>query len=1836
MHTEFESLMEDIDLNYGLARKIIFLRDNRPCQSKMLQWNMDEVISFVRRTLNKSDLDLPLFEQKGIDGVVFLSFTDAGELKRDLGLSGLHARRVFEERNEFLKNETNGMLSLEQTSFAVDMVAGDIKVSALAKEVSQTKTPWLYVHDSHQTYKKKVLTEVLTGRPGDLKKIFLQDTLHLQHLSVPKDLKDKSFKNVSLKILQIAEQNPSVLDQNFGFCIACGSDLTKDSFRLLWNSIKTHVHLWLELVPVHLKGQLKIENDKVIHNGNVVAFSKIPTPSQVNIGDVDRKGIKLCSSDCTWILLVDRHILTENVPGYVCNVGTHKNVLKYMFGFDKARKYYVFDVASSTCTFESAQLKNTQAGLLERCFLQLKDGAAASAETPQTCNTDKKNEHSKQDNMPKESNPNEVLASAAPKSARPRKRLTLVPPRKFKQDPKTCKYLKGQLDIHETADGFILPSTELKHYEREDTPLKEKFLLKSLKFICGCMNSRRNGTIYFGVPEGDTQDQEFEYAEIVGVSLEEHERNEYYECFHRFLEKCFLKKSKVVKECVYGPYFVRIKTQQTESERFVIEVDVEPAADTCVENYFEFDPGHINKNLKEEKGVYLRGIEGGTVQTKILPSDATEKYKEDLPAIVKKRKEEEKKREGYMETRTNDAAKRLTAFMKECDESVDPVLLISKPTENVKADMDACLKFVKRIPWVAVLDFDYQSSEENGLLHLQTSSPSIKNVLPIPVKTFEKKKVEKQKVELNMSLQTLWFLANGSSGEGAFDHLEHNDWLKQYYPFVRNAVVFLQNSCVISKQRHHILILVSAEMEEDIIKTADDMASDPSIGLDSAFFVFDEERTQELFISKSMFGEDIKTRSCTMPWQDVQRIVNAVLQLDRKHDHKQVITAGDTPAEIPPHQWLKWTDLSILTANECEEVDPTLEHSKAEDEEFKFYKGGEVSWLNFHFPNHVMPRSNMEKIEEKILTLAYKDCTDTPTVIIHHMPGTGGTTLAKHLLWKRRKSFKCAVIDRMSHNTFSQVCEFWESEEILDRLMWKPLLLVSDNHTTDESDISNSELCDKIYKHQKRAGLSKPMAILIICHRTAVHVRHGITGYSLKQQLIDEKERLWMEDTYRRLEGEKVPSDLNSFLGFLCLRHEFKQKKLEEIITPYLYDETLSEKERELIIYIALIVKYFPPSLGRPGIPVSSCDMFMNHMKHTWDKKVLGIANVILVREYNHEIKKRVVKIANRLVAEVILSVVMQRDSRKLPDLVIDCLNSSLVADLDECELNNSSWTIKILRNMLIDRLTETGTKRHMSPLILEVQKDSLDKAVEILELGYQQLGGEVFYQQLARLYTKEVLFEKAVTCAQKAVDLSRTDNEEFAHTLGFVYLRYFEHLTRSKETASYKVACHKNELEKAIKSFNSLTNAQNSADAITKSYACCDKMKMINSLLHYIINKVLPPKDYGKFGRFLVAEGYDMDNFDEYSDLKHILKEILETGTEALKYMYYFGFSYKHRMEFAIRNRSKFPVSYTKGECVRQFKTLARTIAIVVTAPMPDDELPMSVQLKRFRVENLKLTGSFFESQLDFVAGFHHAKPPKPKQKQQQCCEQLKKIKANLDEILTGSYTPEDMDNYITVCLAMEMLGIEQEFTQKRSEIYDFCNRIISSGDGEARTMRAHLYRMLVCWPTWKKSEVFSTYQFLQSFNNRPTFLTCREGPLTPRAHFFIASSKSKFHVCHWTEIFERKKTARVHHYPLEDMDEEDGEEEEHDTEEIVNVAMHQKLQSFRGIHKVSADGAKGTVELNMALYSRKLPETVTIRAVKAGKKVCVDAEVEFFLGFSLQGPVAYVHNLTPLEPHR
>jgi hypothetical protein len=49
----------------------------------------------------------------------------------------------------------------------------------------------------------------------------------------------------------------------------------------------------------------------------------------------------------------------------------------------------------------------------------------------------------------------------------------------------------------------------------------EKFLKETLRFAAGCLNTRHNGTIYFGV--GDSVGSQYKHGEIVGYPDEDNE-----------------------------------------------------------------------------------------------------------------------------------------------------------------------------------------------------------------------------------------------------------------------------------------------------------------------------------------------------------------------------------------------------------------------------------------------------------------------------------------------------------------------------------------------------------------------------------------------------------------------------------------------------------------------------------------------------------------------------------------------------------------------------------------------------------------------------------------------------------------------------------------------------------------------------------------------------------------------------------------------------------------------------------------------------------------------------------------------------------------------------------------------------------------------------------------------------------------------------------------------------------------------------------------------------------------------------------------------------------------
>ncbi|XP_070184308.1 sterile alpha motif domain-containing protein 9-like [Littorina saxatilis] len=1429
----------------------------------------------------------------------------------------------------------------------------------------------------------------------------------------------------------------------------------------------------------------------------------------------------------------------------------------------------------------------------------------------QTMQTEREEIRNTDTSLEKDRIPTNLANSQTPKSSQEEPK-SYVTPRGFK-DSDVGVYEAGILDTFETAHGMIdPPSREFKLHDCADAldpKAKRAFLLKTLRFVCGCLNSRRNGTIYFGV--ADKNNEHYKHGEIVGVEMTTEAQSDYCSLLRKFLSEAFPGQETVVPDCVAGPTFVRKKDSCP--RKCVVEVDVEPYSNLTENKIFKFDASVVYSFLgeppkaerqKDVSGVFIRDIDKRTAEpaTISLGPQGLKDFKHDRLCDLrdmrcKEEKTSERRKKGII---TMEEKQKFKTFIAECDSSRFPIFFVSKPTDAVRENMESCLSFVPRIRWAAIVDFD-GDSDKDGLYSLcRTSVSSPNEFTEVPITEFVNNKSNNELREtFNFPVKTPYIFANGkSSGENCFDSLGPNEWKNQYFQFVRTADNFFQDPSVISSLRRLLLVFVSEEAGDEVLKTCDDIRY--AFGWENLFFVFDKKTLQSKF--REALSGDLIQHSAVLSWRDAQCIIEEVLEFQKKDRSKYVCTASGALVELPPELWRSWEqNLEVLSAKECEEFELTSGdqwRQIAETEEKYFYRGGKVSWLNFYFPYHVMERTLLSDLKHRVSELSEKvKNKEASRVIVGHMPGTGGTTIVKHLLWSLNKKYKCAVVHRITPDTERQICEFWDACECENVNERKPVILIVDNVSNDDDEIDDFALCRRLHRLQKNKNLLKPLAITVICQRSVKR-----TGDFFLTQDTDDTEKMWLREKQKQLEGnDRLAGEMQTLLGFLSLRHGFDRTSLQKIILPYVNSETLGENERKLIGYIALVMVYFPSSLESPGIPMISCDKLMTAIPYfttPWEKRLTTVAKYLLVVDGSSECRHNIVRISTYACAEAILETVIQNCS--LGDFVTQFLHSDLLT-----EQSGTSYTTKrIVSKVLIERQTTVDGKNitHMSPLIMAIQAESFEKAAEVLDLGGNQLDDVVFYQQLARLYLKHGEVKEAEVNAKEAVKQSPV-NGEYKHTLGLVYLRMLD--DAYKENCSIPSSFNETHINNLAYGFESLSNfvlAQKGDDAISVSYAFCDAVKVINLILSYMCKHVLRPEQSYNFGSFLTQEEFCMPDFEVFSALEKDFKTLLSKAQASLKFLYYLGFSYRNkRGRDSLRQaRSQFAISYSKDTSVEQSKKLAEKLKVLVRRP---DNSEHSTLCHFFRIENLKLQGTFFESIIYYVTLYNE--PGISAQNKRDCWSNLQLIRENLLQIPCGSMSGEDMDNFITVCLALQMIRKGHYFTSDKSNLYRFCGTLILCSD-QVLQMRAHVYRTLVSWPR-NRTTVFNAEEFKISFRGKLSFLKSRKEPLSPRVHFFIARSSSDFHICHWTEIYH--------------SEEDEG---------SITSTMHQRLEPFHGTVIVYERQGEGQslpeIMLNLSHLTDEFPNGLKVRALR-NENMLSGESVKCYLGFSLQGPVAYIY---------
>lgn len=221
--------------------------------------------------------------------------------------------------------------------------------------------------------------------------------------------------------------------------------------------------------------------------------------------------------------------------------------------------------------------------------------------------------------------------------------IHLCMPRLFDKTCFTFEYTQNEFLPPETGPSNLIdPVHEYKlltntENASEDDVLK-KFTNEVFRFAAGCMNTRTNGTIHFGV--GD--EPLYKHGQIIGLEVKS--RNKFIDAFDTQLKKHFTNNTSIANMCIRPPQFFKVKCPDNiDVDKWVIEVDVVPMYDLTGEKWFYTA---IDKEGRKSKCLFIRD---GASTTNSTPEQDTKKKKQTeknfkndvkLWALFRKRAEE--------------------------------------------------------------------------------------------------------------------------------------------------------------------------------------------------------------------------------------------------------------------------------------------------------------------------------------------------------------------------------------------------------------------------------------------------------------------------------------------------------------------------------------------------------------------------------------------------------------------------------------------------------------------------------------------------------------------------------------------------------------------------------------------------------------------------------------------------------------------------------------------------------------------------------------------------------------------------------------------------------------------------------------------------------------------------------------------------------------------------------------------------------------------------------------------------------------------------------------------
>ncbi|XP_023204200.1 sterile alpha motif domain-containing protein 9-like isoform X2 [Xiphophorus maculatus] len=964
--------------------------------------------------------------------------------------------------------------------------------------------------------------------------------------------------------------------------------------------------------------------------------------------------------------------------------------------------------------------------------------------------------------------------------------------RKFDQRPTNFRYVKHNSLPPETGpENMIVPCHEYKSLETahklDSKRLKAKVASEVLRFACACMNMRANGTIHFGIM--DNVKSTHKHGEILGIPVQSQE--DFVDALD-YIEKCFKGSNHQsdARKCIRNPCFIEVLDKENAEKTWVVEYDIVPKASIVKDKLYSVGvPKFSEKDGKvkcEEQIPYHRV----GAKTPRISDDELIRFIQDLREKDQQRAEgESSANQTPLEFREDQKRKLsilLTGGKTHMDNSLFYIVVANKIQPE---DLDS-ITFLVNMKLFCVFDFD-PDSETSGLYGKFKEQ---KAVTPHFLNDYENnKRLENADLIASLKLfdRVSWIYCNGRNNfPGNNVPSDEETWIKTRKKKMKKAVSLICNE-ILPRNSFVVLFLLTSDVEQPLVETFHEFYAEMN-GHDCLVVIAESKENYRKWSSLAQVSCPIsalkKISIVDMPLSHVDATVQSI-QLSKNQPQRKLPVSNGGLCFLKSVDEAMLDSLEIISVDQCDDTNlEIMSDDEIKDTELYFYRGGKINWINFwlaekHKCGVIIERDAYKEANTILDNVVHRHKAVRPieSVNIYHHPGSGGSTVARQMLWSRRTKVRCAVVKQSKEVTtvYEHAVKLREHDEN-DKNNCLPVLLLLEDQNPDYIDDLRRHLGNVIAI--KKINPSVLCFILLICNRSNDPERMCRASPSqtiaVTHKLSDREKSLFLNKS-EELKFQFEDLDFKFILTFVLMSKEFQPSYIKDFVKNLLDKIDHTSLITRLIRFVALLNCYVKDSY----ISVSHCEAYLGiglHVVgtryHAFVDHLSDEAKLIFIHLRDSSTHIQSIRIIHLLVAKEILS-----------QLSVNMPQSSIATELikDDVLINHRfdrDQFLKVIRALFIRRNKKSrGDPKDttFSPLIEEVQieEGGVQKAVELMKAAFIALGKDAYVaQQLARLLYTHKRFEEALEWAEEAKSLSPHDTF-ILDTLGQVYKWWFYHL---------------------------------------------------------------------------------------------------------------------------------------------------------------------------------------------------------------------------------------------------------------------------------------------------------------------------------------------------------------------------------------------------------------------------------------------------------------------------